>query len=220
MAINAVFFDVGETLVDESRLWRLWAEWLGVAPDAFLAALSGVIARREPHRRVFDVVRPTADLAPFDVESARRARAAAGWPEDVLDATDFYPDALPCLRALRERGYVVGIAGNQPARAESVLRALGLPADVVASSERWGVAKPSPAFFARVAESVRLTPNEIAYVGDRLDNDVLPAVDAGMAGIFIRRGPWGAAHATWPEAARATAVIDALAELPNVLGAL
>ena len=35
-----------------------------------------------------------------------------------------------------------------------------------------------------------MAPEEIAYVGDRTDNDVLPAADAGMRPILIRRGPW------------------------------
>ncbi|AHG88536.1 HAD-superfamily hydrolase, subfamily IA, variant 1 [Gemmatirosa kalamazoonensis] len=218
MSVAAVFFDVGETLVDESRLWRLWADWLGVPRDAFLDALYAVIARGEHHRRVFDVVRP--DLAPFDVDAARRVRAAAGWPEDRFTADDVYPDAVPSLRALAERGYVVGIAGNQPAWTEAMLRGLDARIDVVASSERWGVEKPSPAFFAHLAGSVALPPSAIVYVGDRLDNDVLPALDAGMAGILLRRGPWGTAHALHPDAARATAIIDGLAELPNLVGRL
>src|SRR4051812_35928016 len=107
MSIRAVFFDVGETLVDESRLWRLWADWLGVPRGAFLGALYAVVARGGHHRRVFYVVRP--DLAPFDVDAARRARAAAGWPEDRFTADDVYADTVPCLRALAERGYVVGV---------------------------------------------------------------------------------------------------------------
>jgi len=216
--IRAVFFDVGETLVDESRLWRLWADWLGVPRETFLDALGAVIARGEHHRRVFDVVRP--DLAPFDLAAARRARAAAGWPEDAFGADDLFPDALPCLRALHAGGYVLGIAGNQPVHVEPMLRALDARVDVVASSERWGVEKPSGAFFAHVVEAAGVPAAEIAYVGDRLDNDVLPAVDAGLAGILVRRGPWGTAHARRPEAARAAAVVGDLAELPNAIAGL
>lgn len=213
--IRAVFFDVGEVLVDESRLWRCWADWLAVPPPVLFAALGAVIARGEHHRRAFDLVRP--DLAPFDVAAARRARAAAGWPEDVLGAEDLYPDAVPCLAELRARGYRVGLAGNQPARAESVLRSPGVPADVIASSEGWGVEKPSPQFFAKVAEVAGVPPCEVAYVGDRLDNDVLPAADAGMVSVFLRRGPWGVLHAARPEAARAHVRLATLHELPGAL---
>ena len=48
----------------------------------------------------------------------------------------------------------------------------------------------------------------------------LPAVDAGMAGVFIRRGPWGWLHAARPEVSRATARIDSLTELPGLLRGL
>ena len=40
----------------------------------------------------------------------------------------------------------------------------------------------------------------IAYVGDRADNDVGPAIAAGMVGVHIRRGPWG--HLQEPPPAR------------------
>jgi FMN phosphatase YigB (HAD superfamily) len=79
------------------------------------------------------------------------------------------------------------------------------------------VEKPSPAFFARVVEAAGVAAHEIAYVGDRLDNDVLPARAAGMTAVFIRRGPWGVIHAQWAEAAQASVCIESLAELPDKL---
>jgi FMN phosphatase YigB (HAD superfamily) len=114
-------------------------------------------------------------------------------------------------------GYAVGLAGNQPERAEAVLRALDAPVDFVASSGRWGVEKPSRVFFERVCAEAGEPAPAIAYVGDRLDNDVLPARRAGMRAVFVRRGPWGFIHATWPEVAEADHRIDTLAELPELL---
>jgi FMN phosphatase YigB (HAD superfamily) len=92
--------------------------------------------------------------------------------------------------------------------------------DFVASSARWGVEKPDPAFFRRIVTESGVEPDRIAYVGDRLDNDVLPAIDAGMAGIFLRRGPWGFIHASWPEVARARIRLETLDELPAALDRL
>ena len=43
---------------------------------------------------------------------------------------------------------------------------------------------------------------EIAYVSDRVDNDVLLAKEAGIAAIFLRRGRWGVIQAAWPERRR------------------
>jgi FMN phosphatase YigB (HAD superfamily) len=62
----------------------------------------------------------------------------------------------------------------------------------MAMSEALGVAKPEPAFFDRVLELLGSpSPADVAYVGDRIDNDVLPAAAAGMRAVWIRRGPWG-----------------------------
>ena len=62
-----------------------------------------------------------------------------------------------------------------------------------------------------------MRPAEIAYVGDRLDNDVLPAREAGMFAVFLVRGPWGIIHARRPERARASLILDHLSDLPAAL---
>jgi FMN phosphatase YigB (HAD superfamily) len=85
--------------------------------------------------------------------------------------------------------------------------------DFVASSERMGLRKPEPGFFERIAGELGRTPGEIAYVGDRVDNDVLPAKRAGMLAVHIRRGPWGYLH----DASEADAQIDSLDELAEVI---
>jgi FMN phosphatase YigB (HAD superfamily) len=211
MVVRAVFLDVGETLVDETRVWASWADWLGVPRFTFFAAIGGLIERDEPHWKVFDLFRPGIDW-----RRERVARARAGIPED-FGLADLYPDVAPCLQRLRTAGYLIGIAGNQPARTEELLQELGLPADVIASSQRWGVEKPSAEFFARVVEAAGVPPEQIAYVGDRVDNDVLPALSAGMIAVFLRRGPWGYLHALRPEVQRAHIRVDSLADLPIAL---
>ncbi|SRR5258708_4119412 len=209
--IKAVVFDVGETLVNESRQWRLWAEWLKVSHHVLFAALGAVIERGEHHHRVFELLRPG-----FDLEAARAQRREAGIP-DEFEAADLYPDVAGCLNALHESGLRVGIAGNQPAGAERILRRLPLPLDFAASSALWGIEKPSPAFFQRIIDELKIAPASIAYVGDRLDNDILPARAAGLITVFIRRGPWGFLHAQRKEAAQAHVRIDTLTDLPDAL---
>ncbi|SIJ06461.1 HAD hydrolase, REG-2-like, family IA [Mycobacteroides abscessus subsp. bolletii] len=72
------------------------------------------------------------------------------------------------------------MAGNQPAGVEDLLRNAGLNADFVASSAAWGVAKPDRGFSSRVNDEAKVPAGSILYVGDRPDNDVLPARAAGM----------------------------------------
>jgi HAD superfamily hydrolase (TIGR01549 family) len=214
VGVEAVVFDLGETLVDETRAWTTWADWLGVRPFDLFAVLGAVIERRQDHRRAFEVLRPG-----FDFERERAALDASGRPWG-FDASDLYPDAVPCLEQLRAAGLRTGIVGNQPAVVETMLEELHGLADVVGSSGRWGVEKPSPAFFRRVVEEIGLDPGAIAYVGDRLDNDVLPAMDLGMVGVFLVRGPWALVQRSWPEAARASLTVDSLDGLAERLPAL
>lgn len=121
------------------------------------------------------------------------------------------------LHRLRKLGGRLGIAGNQPPGVVEELAGLDLPLDLIASSASFGVAKPDPRFFERIVMHLGISAGAIAYVGDRLDNDVLPAQAVGMRAIFLRRGPWGYIHAAWPEAERVTCRIDGLRELPDVL---
>ena len=211
MTIKAVFFDVGGTLVDETRMFNEWADWLAVSRADFFAAIGATIATRTSHRAVFDMVAPGIDMA-----HARTARAAAG-RRFTIEPRDLYPDAAPCLAACKARGLIVGIAGNQPAEAEAALAACGLATDHLAASATWGLEKPDPRFFAKIADICGLPPSAIAYIGDRVDNDITPAHTAGMLPILLRRGPWGIIHATWPEAAGAAAILPGLDGLLDVL---
>ena len=190
MAVRAVVFDFGYTLVNEDRVWTEIAGQYGWPESVFFATLGAVIERRGRHREVFDIL------------------GAPRPPEPVpFEPRDFYDDALPALRSVKGKGSVVGIAGNFSSEIEDFLRQYA-DADFIASSERWGVEKPDPSFFARVADAAGYSGNEITYVGDRLDNDVLPAAAAGMAAVFLQRGPWAAVQKGWPEARSTTAICD------------
>jgi FMN phosphatase YigB (HAD superfamily) len=87
----------------------------------------------------------------------------------------------------------------------------------MASSASWGVEKPDPRFFERIATELDLPVADIAYVGDRLDNDVRPAAAAGMRAIFIRRGPWAWIQAPSDDPPEASLTVNSLEELPAAL---
>ena len=199
MAVSAVFFDIGETLVNERRYWGLFAERLELEPHVLWAAVGATIARGEEHTALWEhlgVERPSDEGLV------------------VYERGDLYPDALPCLEELRQRGYFVGIAGNQPAALEGWARTEELPADMIASSARWGVRKPERAFFERIVGACGRPAGEIAYVGDRVDNDIVPALESGLVAVHVRRGPWGYLQ---PGTDRAHIRLDSLAELPQAL---
>ncbi|MGH2418804.1 MAG: HAD hydrolase-like protein, partial [Candidatus Limnocylindria bacterium] len=55
-----------------------------------------------------------------------------------------------------------------------------------------------------------------AYIGDRVDNDVVPSAAAGMRAVWIRRGPWGFLHEDREGAAHL--VVRSLDELVERIG--
>ncbi|MFJ6589918.1 HAD family hydrolase [Streptomyces violaceusniger] len=210
--IRAVVFDVGECLVDETREYGTWADWLGVPRHTFATMFGAVIAQGRDYRETFQVFRPG-----FDLSEEREKRAQAGQPEHFGDG-DLYSDVRPALTALRDAGLWVGIAGNQTVRAGGILRSLDLTADFIGTSDDWGVSKPDPAFFSAVTDAAPCRAEEILYVGDRMDNDIRPAAKAGMRTALIRRGPWATIQWDDPDAAAIpTFRVHSLAELPDLV---
>lgn len=208
-APSVVVFDVGEVLIDETRVWAAWADILGVTPFTFAAVLGAAIVQGEDHHVVFPIVAPNVEWEEFEEEHERRY---GGFQEQ-----DVYPDVRLCLQELIDMGITVAIAGNQPARRRQQLLDLDLPHTMLATSDDLGAEKPSREFYDRVMDLTGATnPGQVLYVGDRIDNDVLPAMDYGMRTCWLRRGPWGHLQ-DLPEDVDADLILDGLGELPLLL---
>jgi FMN phosphatase YigB (HAD superfamily) len=205
--VNAVFFDVGNTIIDESTEYGTWADWLGVPRHTFSAVLGAVVAQGRDYREAFQYFQ-----SGFDLDTERQRRLDVGLGEH-FDARDLYPDVRPCLTGLKDRGYFVGLAGNQTARAGRLLRELNLPVDFIATSDDWGEVKPARAFFDKMISSAGQPPSRILYIGDRLDTDILPASEAGLRTCLIKRGPWGYIFEDSPDAVVADLRVTSLDEL-------
>ncbi|MER5971412.1 HAD family hydrolase [Streptomyces sp. NPDC002055] len=211
--IRTFAFDVGETLVRDDRYWASWADWLHVPRHTVSALVGAVVARGQDNAEALRLIQPG-----IDPSAAYQAREEAGRGEH-LDETDVYEDVRPALSALREAGARVIIAGNQTVKAGALLRALDLPADLIATSGEWGVAKPSPAFFERLVAQADVPADEILYVGDHPQNDILPAQAAGLRTAHVRRGPWGCLWADDPTVIEAADHrIDSLTDLIPLAG--
>ena len=204
-----VCLDVGETLIDETRIWSLWADELGVPRLTFLAALGAVIARGGEHRDVFPI---------FGVDDWEGRLPAIEAAYGGFTSSDLYADALRAKAGLRGAGHEVAVVANQPASRSAELRSIGIDVEVMAMSESLGVAKPQPAFFERCLEMMGSpAPGSVAYVGDRVDNDVMPAIRAGMRAVWLRRGPWGVIQEL-PEDVRPALTVSSLDELVERIG--
>lgn len=206
-----VVLDVGETLIDETRIFRIWSEVLAIPQFTLMAVLGGSISteeKPEDWRRFFELLQePEWNARQPEVEERFGG----------FQAQDLYPDALRALGALKAAGYRLAITANQPARRRDELLALGVDVEVMAMSEAMGISKPDPAFFARTLELIGSpAAGDVAYVGDRVDNDVRPSRAAGMRSVWIRRGPWGYLHEDRDGAAHL--VVRTLDELVDRIG--
>jgi HAD superfamily hydrolase (TIGR01549 family) len=206
---DVVVLDIGEVVIDETRVWAVWAELLGVSPGTLMAVLGAAVSQGGDHHDAFPHVAPNVEWPELEAEHEVRYGG--------FRADDVYADVVPTFTALREQGLRVVLAGNQPERRAAQLRALDLPVDDLVTSEELGVEKPDPAFFAAVLTRLGIDDaSRVLYVGDRVDNDVLPAAEAGFATCWLTRGPWGQLQEL-PEDVAPDLVLEGLGELPELL---
>jgi len=210
-APDTVVFDIGEVLIDETRVWSVWADVIGVSPLTFAAVLGAAIVQGEDYPAVFSHLAPNLAWEEFvDTHAAKYGG---------FQLHDLYRDVMGCFAALRADGFRIAIAGNQPAARTSELRALSLGVKQIVTSEELGCEKPDPAFFAAVCRFVEVSdPGRILYVGDRVDRDVLPAASFGMATCWLQRGPYGRLQEC-PSNITPDLTLEGLGELPTLLAA-
>jgi HAD superfamily hydrolase (TIGR01549 family) len=208
-APDIVVLDIGEVVIDETRVWTVWAGLLGVSPGTLMAVIGAAVSQGGDHHDAFPHVAPNVEWS--ELEDEHEVRYGGFRREDVYD------DVVPSFTALRDQGVRVVLAGNQPARRAAQLRALDLPVDDLVTSDELGAEKPDPAFFTAVLARLGVEdPSRVLYVGDRVDNDVLPASEAGLATCWLTRGPWGQLQEL-PEDVEPDLVLEGLGELPELL---
>ncbi|MCC6237563.1 MAG: HAD family hydrolase [Dehalococcoidia bacterium] len=222
--VSLIVFDVDGTLIDfvgafgaaargaAAHLSRLVgrevtaAELLGardlVTLDPSTAGLSREAQRVEAVRRMLVANDVT------DIEAAIAARDVDRTYTSTRDASiTVYPDTVPALEELTERGFELRAASN----GAMDLEALGL-AKYFAATEYapfLGISKPDPRFYATVVERAGVAPSAVLAVGDRVDNDYEPAHAAGLHALLVDRA--GRLDATLPRV-RALTELGALVE--------
>lgn len=92
------------------------------------------------------------------------------------------------LMALSADGCRLGIIANQPPECRASLTRRGLIDyfEVIAISEELGLHKPSPKIFQWAMDRATSSPEECVMVGDRMDNDIVPAAALGMKTVWLQ----------------------------------
>lgn len=176
MDIKWVFFDVGSTLADET--------------EAFKHCVNDAIKGTDITPEM--VYEKSIEFAKQNRPGARDCMIFYKLPRVEWHKEDEfpYPDAEEVLKYTHDKGYKIGIIANQLLGTASRLENWGLLKyiDVVAASAELGVSKPDRRIFTYALEQAGCKPEESVMIGDRLDNDILPAKEIGMKTIWIRQG--------------------------------
>jgi len=100
-----------------------------------------------------------------------------------------YPDAVPTLRALRDRGFRIGVCSNWGWELDAHLSEAGLIdlVDTAVTSARAGARKPHPRIFAAVTGALGVRPEDCLFVGDSVHPDVTGPLESGMAAAHLWR---------------------------------
>ena len=174
--IKWIFFDVGSTLVDET--------------DAYDHRVREMVAGTGITFEEFDTMRIALACQGFDGNSA--AIKYFGLEKTPWHSEDELPfsDARSTLETLCRKGYRLGIIANQNPGLEKRLENWGLRQyfEVIAASAEIGYAKPDKEIFEWAFKLAGCTAQESVMVGDRLDNDIIPAKAVGMKTVWVKNG--------------------------------
>jgi putative hydrolase of the HAD superfamily len=199
--VKAVLLDALGTLVElqppAPRLQRLLAQaGFEVSEERAAVGFAAEIAYYLDHHlegsdrerlerlrdRCAEEMRRALELPDLDHVTARRA---------MLEALEFrpYPDVLPALGELRERGLTLVVASNWDCSLPDWLEPAGITelVDGVVTSAEVGAPKPHPRVFERALAIAGVAPSEALHVGDKVDNDVRGAAAAGVRAILVQR---------------------------------
>jgi putative hydrolase of the HAD superfamily len=205
-AIDAVLFDLDDTLHDDTLTYRRAAErvateiaaergiearplyeayvseaesfWKTLSPAAFDVPLAGLRARMWG-TALRSVALDDADLA------TRCAQAYDGYRREFLQ---LWPGALELLVSLRARGCKLAMITNGMAethREKIAILRLEDAFDEIFIADEVGLVKPDVRVFRLAAERLGVAPERCAMVGDRFDRDVRGAHDAGMFTLWM-----------------------------------
>ena len=176
--IKWIFFDIGSTLVDESVAFRKRVEKTvantNVSYDDFYNKMVEISKHNQKgYHKALEYYGLT--MAPWN-----------------SDDEFVYPEAEECLRKLSKK-YKIGIIANQVFGSEERLEKIGLLKyiNLVVASAEEGVAKPDLRIFEIALSKADCKAEESVMVGDRLDNDIVPANKIGMKTVWIKQGLGG-----------------------------
>lgn len=179
--VGYIFFDIGYTLVNEDRAWTERCREQDAMPQALSMGISAQTLLSE-------VQKASASFKP----QWRSVIEKFGFAESAKYKSEFeilYDDACRVLQELSKR-FRLGIIANQSGDLSARLHCWKIDKyfETVVSSSDYGFAKPDKRLFVAALEQSGCSARNAVMVGDRLDNDILPANELGFKTVRIMQG--------------------------------
>lgn len=221
MSLQAVLFDLDDTLIDRDESLRRFAtalasEYAQRLTTADPVALYPIVRSADgggyqPRARVAEDL---ALLLPWK-NAPTSTELASFWDTRFPSCSQPTDGLVEVLGRLRQRDLKTGIVTNGRVTAQGKkIALLGLDAlvDTVVISEAVGVWKPDSRIFDIALDRLNVARSEAWFVGDNPMNDVLGATAAGLTAIWFRR------DAEWPvEHPRPALSITSLRQIVGLL---
>ncbi|MBO6061461.1 MAG: HAD family hydrolase [Clostridia bacterium] len=207
--LRVLFFDIGYTLMNEDEAWLVRCREQAETPESKLLGLGAEDIYREIEAAL------NARLPQFRSVISKYGFTVAAPYRSELET--LYPDAPGVLASLSER-YELGVIANQSAGLEDRLEEKGIRGyfKYVVSSAEAGAAKPDPRIFEAALSLSACPPGEACMIGDRLDNDIIPAKAAGMKTAWVKQG-FGRLQSPRGEAEAPDFTVENIAKLIEIL---
>ncbi|MDE7390178.1 MAG: HAD family hydrolase [Lachnospiraceae bacterium] len=173
--IEWLFFDIGSTIINEHTAYEHRLK--GIAESANV-----------PYETIYKIaVEFYKANKKGDSEAARLFGVQL--PDWYTEGEALYDDATQCLRTLSTK-YKIGIIANQSLGVKERLQKHGILRyiNLVVSSAEEGFAKPDKRIFTAALYKGNCKPENAAMIGDRINNDIVPANLLGFYTIWIRQG--------------------------------
>jgi len=206
--VKVLFFDVGYTLVNEDAVWEARcreqaqtaeAKRLGLsATDIYHEIEIASVSRKPQFRTLIDKYN-FKEVAPYRTELEK-----------------LY-DAAPAVIKTLSPKYELGIIANQLDDLKERLESFGILQyfNYIISSWDVQVMKPDIRIFEYALGKANSILQDACMIGDRLDNDILPAKSLGMKTVWIKQG-FGALQKTLLKSEEPDYTINNLAELLKI----
>lgn len=204
--LRAIFFDIDDTLFSTSSFAEkarrrsidsmVRLGWK-VDPDRAYQELLEVIAEFSPnYGSHFDklVLRMGESCYEGINPAILIAQAIVSYHDAKDELLHPYPEVLPFFRMLAKTNLLLGIItdGLTIKQSEKIIR-LGiypfLNPRCIFISEQLGISKPNPKIYQLASHRCEIPPNQVMYIGDNPNNDIVPASKVGMITVrYIRDG--------------------------------